>query len=354
MMRIVHLLNHVQEIGNGIVNAAVDLACAQAEGGHEVWVISGGGEYEALLHRHGVRTIRQVQRSRLVQMPAAAVSLATELRRLRPDIVHAHMLTGALLGRLSQVGARFSLVCSVQTTRRKSALMGLGNRVVAVSDAVARSLVRQGIPRSKIRTVRNGVLGSPRVQPPECCGMASIEHPAIVSVAGLFVRKGIEELIHAFSKVASDFPEAHLYLVGEGPDRHQFEQEARASRVVKRIHFVGFERSPFRYTKAADVFVLASRRDPCPLVIPEARACGRPMIASDADGIPELLEGGRAGILFPAGDVIAVEGALRKMLGDPATRARWAVAAQENIEWLTVRRNFEEMMAVYAELRPTS
>jgi hypothetical protein len=54
-MRILHILNHIQEIGNGIVNVAIDLACLQAKAGHEVSVASAGGEYEELLSRYGAK-----------------------------------------------------------------------------------------------------------------------------------------------------------------------------------------------------------------------------------------------------------------------------------------------------------
>ncbi|MGC8713990.1 MAG: hypothetical protein ACP5RH_16505 [Leptodesmis sp.] len=54
-MRILHLLNDIRELGNGIINVAVDLACLQAKAGYEVAVASAGGEYEALLAQYGVR-----------------------------------------------------------------------------------------------------------------------------------------------------------------------------------------------------------------------------------------------------------------------------------------------------------
>jgi hypothetical protein len=53
-MRILHITNHVQKIGNGIVNVAVDLACLQAKSGFDIAVASAGGEYEQLLADHGV------------------------------------------------------------------------------------------------------------------------------------------------------------------------------------------------------------------------------------------------------------------------------------------------------------
>src|SRR5690349_18038833 len=61
-LRILHVLNHVRDVGNGIVNVVVDLACAQRARGHEVAVVSSGGEFEPLLEARGVRHIRLSQR----------------------------------------------------------------------------------------------------------------------------------------------------------------------------------------------------------------------------------------------------------------------------------------------------
>ncbi len=72
-MRIIHILNHVQEIGNGIVNVAVDLACLQAKSGFEVAVVSAGGEYESLLDIYGVKHYQLDQRRKPISIIKAAI-----------------------------------------------------------------------------------------------------------------------------------------------------------------------------------------------------------------------------------------------------------------------------------------
>jgi len=71
-----------------------------------------------------------------------------------------------------------------------------------------------------------------------------IDHPAIVTVAGMNERKGIRDLITAFAMVAVDCPSATLYLVGDGPDRKAFEALANACPCANRIQFTGFVRDP--------------------------------------------------------------------------------------------------------------
>src|SRR5215212_56156 len=139
-MKILHLANYCDEVGNGIMNVAVDIACLQAELGHEVAFASGsgGGKFIELLHRYNVShyTIEQPWR-RPLQLLFSAVRLARLLRHLKPDIVHAHMMTGALLARALRGLVGYRLVTTVHNEfQRTAVLMGIGDRVIAVSDAV--------------------------------------------------------------------------------------------------------------------------------------------------------------------------------------------------------------------------
>jgi glycosyltransferase involved in cell wall biosynthesis len=178
-----------------------------------------------------------------------------------------------------------------------------------------------------------------------------LQRPAIVTVAGMYRRKGIAELIAAFAEVATEFPQVHLYLVGNGPDRSIFEAQAKATSVCDRIHFEGFQPQPQRYLQSTDIFVLVSHREPFGLVLSEARDAGCAIIASEVDGIPEALDDGQAGILVPPGDVQALAGAIARLLREPDLLTTWQKRAQDNLQWLSVARVHEETLAVYHQVQ---
>ena len=350
-MRIVHILNHVREVGNGIVNVAVDLACLQAKAGHEVVVASAGGEYEALLKRYNVKHFELDQTRKLAKLPRACRRYRAIVREFQPDIVHAHMMTGVVLARVLRAWAGYALVSTVHNEfQRHAILMGLADRVIAVSEAVGRSMRQRGVAGSKIRVVLNGPLGSPRFRPISDHQPAALQGQAIVTVAGMYRRKGIAELIGAFEGVASRFPEAHLYLVGDGPDRSELEDLARRSFASSRIHFEGFQKEPQSYMLAATVFVLASHIESFGLVLAEAREAGCAIVASDVKGIPEALDGGRAGLLVPPKDVASLEAALVSLLSDPEEKTKWQSLASKNLEAYNVNRVARETEAIYREL----
>ena len=159
-MRILHTLNHTHRL-NGHVHAAVDLACAQAALGHEVAVCSAGGSFDGLLAANGVGVIHLDQERRPSTAARAVAGLVRHVRRGRFDVVHAHMMTSALLAWPACRLARIPLVTTVHNEFQRSAvLMGIGTRVIAVSGAVGRSMARRGVPRSRLRVVLNGTIGA--------------------------------------------------------------------------------------------------------------------------------------------------------------------------------------------------
>lgn len=350
-MRILHLLNHIQEIGNGIVNVAIDLACLQAKAGHQVTVASAGGEYEPLLAQFGADPVCLDPQRRPIALFKAAQRYRALIQTVQPDIVHAHMMTGAVLAWSLRGKANYGLVSTVHNEFQRSAiLMGLADRVIAVSHAVAVSMQQRGIAAEKLRVVCNGALGSLRTTRSQALPPQPLQRPAIATVAGLYQRKGIAELIAAFAQIAATFPSAHLYVIGNGPDRAEFEQQAQQTGVRDRIHFEGFQPQPWRYLQATDIFVLASRREPFGLVLAEAREAGCAIVATNVDGIPEALDGGKAGQLVPAGDSAAIARVLTELLRYPKQQQAWKQRAQQNLEWLGVERMHQETLAVYREL----
>jgi glycosyltransferase involved in cell wall biosynthesis len=352
-MRVLHILNDVTDRGNGIVNAAVDLAMEQARQGMEVAVVSAGGGYKPVLERAGVRHLTLDQSRRPSRVLRAVLLFRKQILEFRPDVVHAHMRTGLLLAWLWRRFHKFVLIGHVHNVHdRESVMMGLADTVIAVSQSVADTMARQGIAKSKIRVVLNRTLGNRRQPELSEIVPAELKRPAIVTVCGMTQRKGIEELICAFETVGGAIEDAHLYIVGDGPEREKFEQQARCSKVCERIHFEGFQALPQAYMLSADVFVLASRRESFGLVLIEAREAGCAIVATDVDGIAEALDGGRAGMLVPSQNPQALAGALLAMLEDHDARNLWKSRAREGIAEYRVSAMAYEVRHIYQELTP--
>ncbi len=355
-MRVVHLLNELCDTGNGIVNVAVDLACAQAAVGHDVTIVSGGGAFVPLVEGLGVQhhTVK-FERTPAVLLRAWR-TLAALFADLEPDIVHSHTLTPAVLSyavRWRGTVVRRSTTARLVTTvhneyQRGVALMGLADATVGVSRAVSTAMARRGIPLSRNRTVHNGTIGTPRRRSAAEVAPIDLGPRSLVALGAVSERKGADVVVAAFASLADEFDDLSLWFVGN-PDWADLIAQARTLPCARRIHFVGLEAEPAKYLNAATVMVLASRRDPFPLVLSEAREAGVPIIASDVDGVPEALDGGEAGLLFPVGDSAALADCVRRVLDSDDLRRDLAARAAGGAERFSVERMSADYADVYLE-----
>lgn len=351
-MKILHIANHVKQTGNGIVNVMVDLACEQSNLGHNVAVASEGGNYVELLQNNNIQHFTLDQTRRAAQMMQAFFNFRKIVKQFKPDIIHAHMMTGALLSRYLKGFQKYKIVTHVHNEFQKSAnYMKVGDTVIAVSQAVADSMSNRGVEEQKLRVVLNGTIGSKRI---EDLGSISLKGRPIITVAGLNERKGISDLLEAFDIVSVECPDTELYIVGDGPERDLFKTRASQSFNSQRIHFEGFQSNPQKYMSSSEVFVLASHKDPFPLVLVEAREAGCAIIATEVDGIPEALDYGESGMLIPPKAPDKLAEAIIKMLHDEELRKKYRLSAQQGLDFYKVERVAKETIKIYEELMISS
>jgi glycosyltransferase involved in cell wall biosynthesis len=289
------------------------------------------------------------QTRRPLTMVSAIWKLYAYCKQQRPQLIHAHMTTSCIIAWPVTRALRIPLFTTVHNAFQKRALlMGLGDRVIAVSRAVKASMSRSGISDRRLRVVLNGTIDSARFPLPLPTPVP-LDHPAIVFVGGLHPRKGISDLINAFKQVSETHPEARLYLVGDGPTRKEYEDLVASLGLSARVLFFGAVSDPRCYLQSADIFVLASHADPAPLVLSEAREFGCAIIATDVGGIPEMLDEGRAGILVPPQQPHRIAEAINRLLENPEDMRLYRDRSAMNLENLSVARVAKDTIKVYEE-----
>jgi len=132
--------------------------------------------------------------------------------------------------------------------------------------------------------------------------------------------KRIDILIRAFKKLLSTFPSVYLVISGEGQELENLESLANSLNIKNRVIFSGFTANPLLAAAAYDVASLVSRREGFPNSIVEYFAVGRPVIATNVGGVPELIEHNYNGLLIPEGDEAALINALKRLLSDKDLR----------------------------------
>jgi len=141
--------------------------------------------------------------------------------------------------------------------------------------------------------------------------------------------KGVLDLAHAFSTVASDYSEAHLMIVGPDEGGMGSEIERICSTVVQRLHFVSYTDKPEIYISASDVFCLPSYREGFGNVIIEAASVGIPAIGSDIYGIRDAISSGETGLLHKPGDIQDISEKMTLLLKNPNVKKEMGKAAQK-------------------------
>jgi glycosyltransferase involved in cell wall biosynthesis len=349
-LRIVHLLKHGVH-GNGHVHLAVDLACAQADAGNEVVFAAARGSFGELLKSHGVEVVDITESAGVKGGVQAAADLLAVARRFRPDVIHAHMMSSAVIGFAVSKLTGVPLVTTMHNSfDRHSVLMRLGKRVVAISEAERRLLLSRGFRRQKVVTVVNGAGGSPRESLDAEVGIGPLARPCVMTLSGLHPRKAVHNVIAAFAAVAPDFPAWHLNVVGWGAERERLEALADELGVGHSVHFLGSTAKPQPLLEQADIFASASLAEPCGLAVAEARAGACAIVASAVGGVPEVLEHGAAGLLVPPSDPSAMARAFRSLMSDPAALATWQGRATRGAEYFGVERMADDYMRVYRSL----
>lgn len=157
-------------------------------------------------------------------------------------------------------------------------------------------------------------------------GDAAEREPYMVLIGSPLYLKGADLLLTAFNRIASDYPEWSLKIIGHAPDYRQFEEIAGGS---DRIEILGpLPRvQTLELLRRASLLVHPSRTEAMPRVLLEAMASGTPILASTVGGIPHYLDGGERGALFETEDVDDLEAQLRRLLSDPAAAQRVADTA---------------------------
>src|SRR5258708_16507813 len=175
--------------------------------------------------------------------------------------------------------------------------------------------------------------------------------PLVVQVAQLVGHKDPINFVRAMRSVIDAVPGAHALLVGEGPLRAPATEEARRLRIDGQVHFTGYRDDADSLLAAADVVSLSSREEGMGSVLLDSLVFGRPVVATRAGGIPEVVVDGHTGLLVPIEDPRQLGAAIARLLGDPALRQQMSVAARAPAPHFSLAPVSEHTVSRYVTVR---
>ncbi|MBE3589442.1 MAG: N-acetyl-alpha-D-glucosaminyl L-malate synthase BshA [Firmicutes bacterium] len=338
--------------GSGIV--ATELACELARRGHAVHIFSHDVPFrlDPCRGRLTYHPVKAPEHPVLVASPyeaALAGTIVNTARRVRLDVLHVHYavphvsaawLAAAVLGGEAPAIVATLHGSDVTMLGRDPALRPVlahtlehAHAVTTVSSYMAARTREQFGLQREIEVIPNFVDPAVYAGPPDAALRAQYAAPeeAVVLHASNFrpVKK-VEDVVRIFARIARRRP-ARLLLVGEGPDSPAAYRQAVAEDVEDRVVFMGTHPNVAPIFRIADLFLLPSADEGFGLSALEAMAAGVPVVASAVGGLPEVIEDGVSGLLFPPDDVEAMaEGGLR-LLDDAELRAAVVAAARRRV-----------------------
>jgi glycosyltransferase involved in cell wall biosynthesis len=311
------------------------------------------------------RSIRPAADSRTV------AAIASEIRRFRPDIVHTHLSKAGMVGRAAAMlatraprvhtfhgtvfGGYFSRRMSVAIQQLERQLGHRTARVIALSERQRAELVEHRIaPADRIRIVPLGLdltrFGSlDRAAARARLGIGPDEL-TVLALGRLVPIKRLDRAVRAFAAIATAHPAARLRIVGDGSERANLEALVEESGIRDRVSFVGWSSDSPTWYAAADVVILTSEREGTPLALIEAAAAARPVVATDAGGVADVVEDGVTGFVTPRENPDLFAQRLSTLLGDVELRARFGAAGQAGSGRWSAGRLVTDLQAVYREL----
>ncbi|MFO1300355.1 MAG: TIGR04063 family PEP-CTERM/XrtA system glycosyltransferase [Burkholderiaceae bacterium] len=398
-MRILHILDHSAPLHSGYVFRTLSILREQRRRGWETFHLTGPKQNAGDVEREsaeGFEFLRTPYAPGLLaklpalwpldQMRATEARLMQLARDLEPDILHAHspvldawpaIRVGRALGIpvVYEVRALWEDAAVDHGTATSESLRYRASRVLetralrqvdsitTICDGLRRDILKRGIPVGKVTVIPNAVdiekfpvLQGVDAELERALGLEGCD---VVGFCGSFYGyEGLDLLIDALPQIVASRPTTKLLLVGGGPQDAALRAQAQARGVADRVMFTG--RVPNaevnRYYSLIDVLAFPRHSMRLtelvtPLKPLEAMAQGKVLVASDVGGHRELIESGRTGLLFAAGDVSALAQAVLRLLGDASLRDRLATSGRRFVESeRTWARSVEGYEAVYAAL----
>ena len=288
------------------------------------------------------------------------------IRAEAPDLVHLHSRRGA--DTLGGLGALWAGVPTVLTRRvdnpepewAVAPKYRLFRQVIAISGAIRRVLIRQGVPPEKIRLVHSALDGS-LFRSPCDEGVLSREmdvppRAPVVGMAAQFIpRKGHHTLLEAVPGILREHPDTRFLLFGRGPLREEVRERIRTAGLLGSVLLPGFREDLPTLLPCLNLLVHPATMEGLGVILLQAGAAGLPVVAARAGGIPEVVAHGSTGLLVPPGDPRALATAVNGLLSAPEEAEAMGRRARERVaSEFSVHRMVEGNLDVYREVLSAS
>ncbi|WP_337916956.1 glycosyltransferase [Vibrio cholerae] len=299
-----------------------------AERGHTILLLSLTGESVNKPKHSAVKLVELKMRKTPLGFVRAYWQVVSILRQFQPDVVHSHMVHANIFARLLRTIAPIPrLVCTAHSNNEGGKARMLAYRLTDrwcdvttnVSQGAVEAFIAQRAAKSgRIVALHNGVDLTKFTFNPvarERCRSElglNANQTLLLSVGRLTAAKDYPNLLRAFAQLLKSQPNIRLAIIGQGELATQIAQMIEQLALASQVHLLGLRFDVADWMSAADCFVLSSAWEGFGLVVAEAMACERPVVATDCGGVAEVV--GDYGYLVPPSDSAKLADAIEQAI----------------------------------------
>lgn len=289
------------------------------------------------------------------------------IKQLKPDIVYAHSSKAGAFARIADLGIKNKVIYNphgwafnMQQSKAKKEMYKwvekisahFCDKIVCISDAEKESALKNKICKSsKLQVIYNGIdLKEVKNAVPKTRKELNIPEDAFVvgMVSRLSRQKAPDVFVKSAKLIKKKIPNAYFLMVGDGELRNQIEKMIHHFHIDSSFTITGWVDNPISYMKILDVGMLLSRWEGFGLVLPEYMACGVPIIATNVDAIPNIIENGKNGILVSKNDYQEVAKAMGNLVDNEYLRHNLINTAKLVVEQkYSIKRVVRETLSLY-------
>ncbi len=354
LRRVLHIVDD-GSLAGGAQRLVLDLLLNNRVTGWEPYLASPVGELQERAEAAGVST-EIISFEKQFSLPTVRKLIAFA-RSNKIDVLHSHLPmsnihahVAALVTRAAHLGTLHAEgeVYSSTFIKFLSIARRMGFSPVSVSSSAAESVHRR-IKGAPVAHVHNGI--DTQAFATKITARQNDPAPIIGCIGRLHPHKGQDVLLRAFAVVLGEYASARLVIVGDGEDGERLERLARDLGIERSVSFHGYQSDVRTLLDSFTLCAVPSRQESFGLVVLEAGAMCRPVVATSVGGIPEVLGDEQNGLLVPANNPEKFAEALLKLLRDPSLAMRLAYSLHRRVqEQFSIERCAERYAEVYASL----
>lgn len=294
--------------------------------------------------------------------PLVVLDILKIINEIDPDIIHTHLFQPRVYTTIAHIFNNRSVIItqkhSIVNVKKHHVFIlfemmsiWMNRKIIAISESVKKSLMKyEFIPSNKIFVLPN-CIDYNAFNRTKKMDILTQKYRIIIGTVGRLEKvKGIRYLLLSMKTVLTKFPDARLDIVGDGSQASELIELSKNLGISNSVKFFGKFTNVIPFFNEMDIFVLPSTLEGFGIVLLEAMAAGVPVVASDVDGIKEVIFNGENGILVPPKNPEAIANAIIKLIEDPQLVKKLVENGQKRAQLFDVHEHVSKLDRLYSNL----